>query len=524
MNKSGERQPDAVPEGRAETLVDGILILLTFTLIQRSVGFVRSVLFCRWLDPEQLGEWDVTFGFLMLAAPLSVLALSSSMRRYVEYYRQQGVLRRFLVRITAVYFLLGGGFVTGLLLARPWVSVLVYGSSDRVELVTPLALCLAATIAHYYFLDLFGSLRNARLLAHLQMANGLVFALVGVVLLWMWRCDAISVVVAFGVSCAVCALIGAAAMRRVWPGLSDHADPAKPLIVWSKILPFVGWVSLANFMGSMFDIADRYMIIHFSTYTASEALSQIGMYHSCRVVPLLLVSVVAMAASIITPHLAHDWEAGRRDRVDAGMQMLLKLSGFALTAACVCILYGAPLLFGVAFQGKFHGALEILPWTLAYCCWFAIFGLLQNYVWCCEKAYTATVALLAGLALNVCLNLLLLPRMGLLGAVLATASANVVALAILICFCGRFGLKLERSTWIAVALPACICLGPWLASLVLAAVAIEAASGTFLLNRQEKCGLVEEARLYLERTGATVCRLSGKRIRFGTSLPDAERE
>lgn len=116
---------------RSETLADGILILLAFTLVQRSVGLVRSVLFCRWLDPEQLGEWDVTFGFLMLAAPLSVLALSSSFRRYVEYYRQQGRLKRFLAYTTVVYFLLGSVSVVLILLARSWISTLVFGAPDR---------------------------------------------------------------------------------------------------------------------------------------------------------------------------------------------------------------------------------------------------------------------------------------------------------------------------------------------------------------------------------------------------------
>ncbi|MHB8903445.1 MAG: lipopolysaccharide biosynthesis protein, partial [Thermoguttaceae bacterium] len=121
MDESRERQKIDPHQG-SETLADGILILLTFTLIQRSVGVVRAVLFCRWLDPEQLGEWDVTFGFLMLATPLSVLALSSSFRRYVEHYRQQGQLRRFLTRATAAYFLLGTASVAVVLAARPWIS------------------------------------------------------------------------------------------------------------------------------------------------------------------------------------------------------------------------------------------------------------------------------------------------------------------------------------------------------------------------------------------------------------------
>lgn len=500
MGESKERQADVKTEAaRSESLADGILILLAFTIVQRSVGFLRSILFCRWLDPEQLGEWDMAFGFLMLAAPLSVLALSSSFRRYVEHYRQQGLLRRFLSRITAVYFLLGGGSVALVLLARSWVSTLVFGAPDRGGLVVLMALCLAAIIAHHYFLDLFGALRNARLLAGIQMANSLVFAVVGVLLLSVWRCDASSVVIAFGVACTVCAAMGTVAVRHVWCGFSDTAGSEKTLSAWRKILPFVGWVSLANFMGSTFDVADRYMIVHFSTYSPSEALTQVGLYHSCRVVPLLLVSVVAMAGSIITPHLSHDWETGRRDRVSMRIQLLLKLFGFGLTAAGVAILFAAPLMFDVAFEGKFDGAKDILPWTLAYCSWFALFALLQNYVWCCEKAYTATVALLIGVGLNVCLNLFLLPRMGLPGAVLATAVANIVALAILFLFCGQLGLRLDRSTWVAVALPVCVCLGPWVATLVLVLVALEAAKGGFLLNADEKRQFAEGTREYLER-------------------------
>ena len=252
-------------------------------------------------------------------------------------------------------------------------------------------------------------------------------------------------------------------------------------------------------MGSAFDVADRYMIVHFSTYAPSEALAQVGLYHSCRVVPLLLVSVVAMTGTIITPHLSHDWETGRRDRVSTRLQLLMKLFGFGLSATSVVVLFVAPLMFDVAFQGKFDGALEILPWTLAYCCWFALFALLQNYVWCCEKAYTATLALLVGVTLNICLNMLLLPRMGLFGAVLATAAANVVALAILFLFCGKLGLHLGRATWVAIALPVSVCLGPWVATLVLAVVVLEAATGTFLLDVDEKRDFVDGARMYQER-------------------------
>ena len=51
--------------------------------------------------------------------------------------------------------------------------------------------------------------------------------------------------------------------------------------------------------------------------SSEEAAIQLGHYHSARIVPLLLVSVVVMISTLATAHLSHDWEAGRRERVVA---------------------------------------------------------------------------------------------------------------------------------------------------------------------------------------------------------------
>ncbi len=135
--------------------------------------------------------------------------------------------------------------------------------------------------------------------------------------------------------------------------------------------------------------------------------------------------------------------------------------------------------------------MAVLPWTLVYCTWFALFGLLQNYTWCCEKAHLTTITLFCGLVVNIGLNLVLLPRFGLLGAVVATAAANITALFALVAVCRKWGLRLDRSCWVAAALPVAVCLEPALASLVLVAVSIEAAAGRFLLNESEKRSVFE---------------------------------
>ena len=133
------------------------------------------------------------------------------------------------------------------------------------------------------------------------------------------------------------------------------------------MIPFAAWLLLANVLMNLFEVVDRYMIIHFSGRPAGNALDVVGNYHASRVVPMLLVSLAAMLAAMITPHLSHDWESGRRELAAARLRLFLKLVGLGLFATAVAVVVAAPLLFDVALRGKFPGGQAVLPWTLVYC-------------------------------------------------------------------------------------------------------------------------------------------------------------
>ncbi len=110
------------------------------------------MLFCRWLDAEQLGLWDMAFSFLMLAAPLAVLAIPGAFGRYLEHYRQRGQLHAFLRRTALACGVLALAAFAGVLATRRWFSLLVFGSADQTDVVAVAAGSLMAVIA-FNFLD-----------------------------------------------------------------------------------------------------------------------------------------------------------------------------------------------------------------------------------------------------------------------------------------------------------------------------------------------------------------------------------
>jgi O-antigen/teichoic acid export membrane protein len=501
----------ASPVLRADTLADTMLILLALTLVQRLVGFGRSVLLCRWLDPEQLGQWDMAFGFLILAAPAAVLGLPGSFRRYVEHYRQQGQLRSFLRQTTLFTALLTVTAVAAIDSTSVWFSRLVFGRDDCVQLVRISAAGLALVIAYNVLIELFSSLRLFRFVSILQFAHSVLFAGVAAALVLWWRSAAESVIIAYALACLACSVAAVLWLRGAWEELPAATRPLSQRTLLTKLMPFAIWVWATDWLTNVFDIVARYMIVHHSGMHATEALVQVGNYHSARVVPVLLVTVAGMLASAALPHLSHDWERGDRRSVSAQINLMFKLITLGLMAGGVAILLAEPLLFDVAFGGKYAGGRAILPITLTACVWFGVLGIAQNYLWCAERAMLGSLAILVGVLLNIVLAFVLLPRYGLPGAVAATATANLAALGTAYLLGMRCGLQFDPGVWIVLALPPLFCLGPWIALIVLVATAAWGIKGRWILSREEKDQLLEAWRHYVHRLRTIIHPLASSR-------------
>jgi polysaccharide transporter, PST family len=477
----------AAADARTDTLAASIVILLSMTVLQRLIGFGRGVLFCRWLDPEQLGQWDVAFSFLNLAAPLAVLGLPGSFGRYFEYYRCRQQLRPFLRRTTIACALTGIAAVAAIALARHSFSELIFGRPDRGDLVLWVTACLAAVIVHNFLVCIFMAARMYRVVTALQFMQSLLFALISIGLCFAWQPSTASAVVGFGLSALLCIVGSYPFLRRVWhAALEDPAGKMPQQTFWAKLLPFAAWVWVTNLLSNLFDVVDRYMLVHYSGLNVDEALRQVGYYHSSRLIPLLIVAVAALLGTMITPHLSHDWEAGRRTEVCSRLNMILKTLSLAVFAGSVAVLFLAPLLFTFALGGKFTSGLEQLPFTLAYCTWFGTIAVAQNYLWCAEKAWLGSCSLLVGLLVNVTLDLVLLPRLGLHGAVLATTAANFVALSLVYLFSWRLGMRIHRGTWLLSAAPIMLWFGPGPALAALVALVVVAVTTNWLFHRDEK--------------------------------------
>ncbi|MDX1961805.1 MAG: lipopolysaccharide biosynthesis protein [Pirellulales bacterium] len=457
------------PSTGESTLAQSVVILLVMSIAQRVVGLARGLLVCLWLTPALLGTWDLANRFFFLAAPLIVLGVPGTFGRYLEHYRQRGVLRTVLFR-TAVAC---GGLsllAWGALLAAPgFFAEQVFGSPAQEGLLVLSATCLLAVIAFNYLSEALVALRLVRVNAILQFLTSIGFAALSIGLLWGWRTDAAALIVAYAGSCLLLVIGGGWYLRHYWRELpADHGQLGHGEM-WAKLLPFAGWIWLTNLLTNSYESAGRYMIVHHSGLAEYDAL--VGNYHAAQLVPGLIITLASMFGGILLPYLSRDWEAGRRGAVSDTLNLSLKLLTFLNVAAAAGVLFVGHGVFEYALRGKYPEGERILHLALANCAWSAAAVIAQMYLWCAEKARWGCLALALGLVVNVLLNWLWLPQGGLAGGMLATAVASLAMLGVLYGLCVWLGMRLDGQTVAISVLPGILLLGLWPTLALLAGIA-----------------------------------------------------
>jgi O-antigen/teichoic acid export membrane protein len=442
-----------------DALGAGISIMLLLTVGQRVVGLLRQVLVCRHLAPEDLGRWNLSFSMIILLAPLIVLGLPGTFGRYAEYYRHRGQVRSFFFKtmcVTGLLTLVGAATLAVTASTSAW---LVYSDASQAPLILLLVPTIIAVIAFNTLTEMMSSLRQVKLVAYMRFGHALTFSLCALALVISYRGSTKALIASYAVASILTCLAAAVPIYRAWHAMSDAAaSPTMP--IWSKLLPFAGWIWLSDLLSNLFAAADRYMMIHLTHSGANEAAAMIGQYHSSRIVPQLFIAVAALVATAILPYLSNDWESGARNRVSNLLQTALKGFAIATTLGGLLLMLMGPWLFGQVMGGKYAEGLAVLPMTLLYCTFYGLFFIAQNFLLCCEKGGQISIALGIGLLLNVLLNFAMVPLWGLSGGVLATVIANAISLVVVYWLNQRQGMSWQPGSFLATALPLCFLLAP----------------------------------------------------------------
>ena len=451
------------------------------------------------MDDSLVGQWAMAFDFITMATPVMLFGMPGSLPRYVETYRQQGHLRSLVRRLLLVTLCCAAVFLCGLMVAPDWFGWLIFLDADNHSLTYCVAAGVLAIIAFNFVHQLVSSLRQVRVASMMQFVQSVMFTVLGVA--WLLQGGGLAgLILSFAVASLIAILPGGWTLAKGWRGLPHSESRFDAPSMWRRLLPYAVALWTMNLLSNLFEMSDRYMILHFTHGGEQMGQAAVGQYHSGRIFPVLLMSLASMIAGVLMPYLAADWESGRREAVVDRLRKVLAALSVVFTLGSAVTMLIAPWLFANLLQNRYADGLALMPMAFVFYIWASLVMIGQDYLWVAERGKLVGIAIAVGLTLNLILNALLLPILGLQGAVIATLCAHgtvMIGIWIAMAWCG---FKFDFMMVLISVLPASLMLG--------STVAIASVSTVIFVSPQIKTWLGEGISLIAAKFSRPVTQLS----------------
>jgi len=385
--------------------------LLGDRLLRMAVSMAVSVWVARYLGPEVFGRYNFAIAFALLFGPLGLAALDRIVVR--ELVRAPGSRGEILGSAFALRLV--GGAAAGLL-ATGTMALLRRGDGEMLAMVAILSGGLV--VQAFDVVDWWNQSRYASRRSVLATGAGFLLAAALRVVLILQHAPVIAFAWAWSAELAIGSVGLALTHAR-----GDGVVPARWRLDGARLAMLArdGWPLLfSSLMVIVYTRIDQVML------GQMKQSAELGLYAvAVRLVEVWYLVPAAIVTSVFPGivELHGRDEATFHDRLQKLYNLMVAIS----YAVAIPTTFLAPWVVRLLFGAEYAAAapmLAVLVWSLPFTSLGLARGAYLNTMnW--NREYLVTVT--AGCVVNVALNLLLIPRLGGMGAVIASCAAYWVA-------------------------------------------------------------------------------------------------
>lgn len=456
-----------------------------------AIGIATNVVLARRLGAEQYGRLAL---MLMASQVLLLVAVNWSHIGFVRFgsreFASMGALTETLSTRLGIVVPVAGVGAIGMVLARQPLAA--YLGIPPVGVWLILVYFVAACA-----LSLIGAVFQARdqmarygACLFLDKAVMLVFV---VALPAMWTSNPLAVLACYAASSLSVAIWGASVVgaRTLRPAVPSRAA-YRSMVVFSAPLLVSSWAGL--FGTNWLDLVILKWYV---------PLASVGTYSLAFQLAGVVQQVAVIFSTLLVPQLSVMVAEGQAARIRMFTERLLPywLLGTSILFGLVLLgaRAGVPLVFGQAYAG----AAPVLALLMVASCAFALFSACLPLVSAYGSTWVLSGNCLASAAVNVALDLLLIPQFGINGAAIATVFAYSTSAVMALAFVQkRTRARVLRLAWLGTpVVVACACFmlldGFWFypAALGLGAISVFALVSAFRLFDVEDVAFMKELHL-----------------------------
>jgi len=407
------------PLGGSRKFVSDVAVRGIFQVLNALKGLLYLPLISKQFGAEGYGIWSQIIITITLFSPVLSLGLGDALVRYLgSINNQRERAQSFFFAAAVVWLISLGAFFGGFFTSRAIAQLMFSDSSLAAYVVLFLGL-LVMRVNLTFMLSYYRSMSAIKPYTIFQTVEILADLTALAVLTLFLHKEIIVVLEAFiAIDCCLVLCLLVDIVRREGISLCPDRTVLKKYLRYG--LPLVPTAALYWVVNS----GDRYVIVHYL------GLEQVAIYSAAYRLGQVLTFLVQPISFTLLPVISRMWEAG--DSRKAGTYMAQSLKYYTLLAAPAAaglVILGPSVLRSLGTQA--FSVSQGLIAALVVGIFFV--GLYQIYIYILylqEKTKLLPLIFLLVAALNLGLNILFVPAIGILGAALTTCLSYFVQFAI----------------------------------------------------------------------------------------------
>ena len=480
-------------------MATSIGLVLFLVLIDKVVSFARGIVFARLLGTTEYGIYTLGIFLVPILGTIASLGIPSAFMRYAPRYAMRGGLRSYL-RKTYLLTVVLSVLLAGVVLVRPsFFSRLIYGNASHADVIIISAMSIPAFLLLRNLSSTFMGLKLFRAGRLAESGQVAIYGVAGIALVVVSRSAAMGilgfVISAFGAVVIFLPLLVRYA-RSVEPVPEAIVEPA----FYRRLLRFTVWFMVTPILTQIFQYVDRFSLQHLMN------TSEQGIYSATANLSESVSAVGLAICNVVYPHLSATWEMGQRGKALKDLDSALRITAIiVLVVGLVLVVFGKWFIM-VLLGGEYVSGAGVLPFLVVFYLFTTLVWLFGAYPPLIEKTYVSAIAFSIAMPGNIILNLMLIPRLGMVGAAVATMVSYFLMWCIVVILCHRFGLPVTKRTVITCLLTFVLLMPPLLAIPAVGLILYICACKTWIISVEEREKVYGEARRILIRAKQLVVR------------------
>lgn len=422
----------AVDQKILNKIVEGAAFAGLGLFFSKVMAYLYRALVARWLGPEAYGQLNLGLTVIGIGASISLLALHQAVKRFVPEYREKG--ERSLVKGTIISALLITTTLSTITIlvtiaAAPWIANAIFSNPELIPIIYILSISIVFNSINSIVLDALDAFKEVKYQVLSDKILGNIFQLIGTAILIYLGFDILGAAVGWVISSFVSAAAGLYFLeKKVGPVIfSDAETKTNVREIFSYSYPLV--------FSNMIGFALGWMDTAFLGYFKSSL--EVGFYNAALPTAMLISMPFSALSTLALPSMSELMERDE-DQVEGTLKTITRWTFYiTFPAFTLMALFSEDVLHILFGREYIRAANALIILSFGYLFSSAV-GPLDSLI----KSLSETKVLLknsvANLALNFILNILLIPKYGIIGAAIATTSSLVFVNVLLLIETHRF--------------------------------------------------------------------------------------